>query len=103
MYAVVEHKGSQIKVTQGEVVNVDLLDIEPGQEVVFDRVLLLSGESGVKIGKPAVDGASVVAEVLGEVKGKKTWGVSFPRRKSSRVRKGHRQKYTKIRIKEIKA
>ena len=103
MYAVLDDRGNQIKVTQGEVIEVDILDAEPGQEVVFDRVLLLSDESGLKIGKPVLDGASVTAEVLGEVKGKKVWGVSFRRRKSSKVRKGHRQRYTKVRVKEIKA
>jgi len=103
MYAVIDDRGNQIKVSEGEVINVDLADVEPGSEVVFERVLLVSDDSGVKIGRPVVQDAKVIAEVLGNVKGKKVYGISFRRRKASRVRKGHRQKYTKVRIKEIKA
>jgi large subunit ribosomal protein L21 len=103
MYAVIDDRGSHIKVAEGEVLNVDLLDGLPGAEVVFDRVLLYSDESGVVIGKPTVEGAEVVAEVVGLAKGKKVHGVSFRRRKNSKVRKGHRQKYSRVRIKQIKA
>ena len=103
MYAVIDDRGSQIKVAEGEIIAIDLADFEPGSEVIFDRVLLLSGDSGVKIGAPVVEGASVVAEVVGTVKGVKVHGMSFRRRKSSKVRKGHRQKYTRVRIKQIKA
>lgn len=104
MYAVIEDRGNQIKVVDGEVLEVDLMaDAQPGASIVFDKVLLCSGDSGVKVGTPTVEGAEVVAEVLAQTKGKKVYGVSFRRRKSSRVRKGHRQNYTRIRIKEIKA
>ena len=103
MYAVINDRGNQIKVAAGEVLDVDLLGKEAGSEVVFDRVLLYSDDSGVKVGKPTVEGVEVVAEVVGDVKGKKIYGVSFRRRKNSKVRKGHRQKYSRIRIKEIRA
>lgn len=103
MYAVIDDRGNQIKVVQGEIIDVDLMDVEEGGEIVFERVLLYSDDSGVKVGKPAVEGVQVVAEMLGEVKGKKVYGVSFRRRKNSRVRKGHRQHYSRIKIKEIKA
>lgn len=103
MYAVIDDRGNQIKVTAGEVLDIDLLGEEAGSEIVFDRVLLYSDDSGVKIGKPTVEGVEVVAEVVGDVKGKKIYGVSFRRRKNSKVRKGHRQKYSRIRIKEIRA
>ncbi len=103
MYAVIEDRGNQIKVSQGEVLKIDLNNAEPGSEIVFEKVLLYSDDAGVKVGAPTVAGAKVVAEVLGERKGKKVYGVSFRRRKSSRVRKGHRQKYTAVRIKEITA
>lgn len=103
MYAVIDDRGSQLKVAEGEVVEVDVIQAEAGSEVTFDRVLLLSGDSGVKVGAPLIEGACVTAEVIGESKGKKVWGISFRKRKSSKVRKGHRQRYTKIRIKEIKA
>jgi large subunit ribosomal protein L21 len=104
MYAVIDDRGNQVKVTQGEVVGLDLdTNAEPGSEVVFERVLLYSGDDGIKVGKPVVEGVTVVAEIIGAVKGKKVHGVSFRRRKNSKVRKGHRQQYTKVRIKEIKA
>lgn len=103
MYAVIDDRGNQIKVVQGEIIDVGLMDVEEGTEIVFEKVLLYSDDSGVKIGKPAVEGVQVVAEMLGMVKGKKVYGVSFRRRKNSRVRKGHRQHYSRIRIKEIKA
>lgn len=103
MYAVIDDRGNQIKVAAGEVLDIDLLGEEAGSEIVFDRVLLYSDDSGVKVGKPTVEGVEVVAEVVGDVKGKKIYGVSFRRRKNSKVRKGHRQKYSRIRIKEIRA
>ncbi len=103
MYAVINDRGNQIKVAQGDVVSVDLLDAEPGAEVVFDNVLFYSDGSGVKVGQPAVEGATVVGEVMGHIKDKKIYGVSFRRRKGSQVRKGHRQKYTQVRIKGINA
>lgn len=103
MYAVIDDRGNQIKVAEGQVLNIDVIQAEAGAELTFDRVLLLSGDAGVKVGAPLVEGASVTAEVIGAVKGKKVWGISFRKRKSSRVRKGHRQQYTKVRIKEIKA
>lgn len=101
MYAVIDDRGNQLKVVEGDVLNVDLSDAEPGSEIVFDKVLLYSDDSGVKIGTPTVDGAQVTAEVIGEDKGKKIYGVSFRRRKASMVRKGHRQHYTKVKIKSI--
>ena len=101
MYAVIDDRGNQIWVTEGEIIEVDLMDAESGAEVVFDKVLLCSGESGVTVGKPAIEGARVVAEVLGNSKGKKVYGVSFRRRKNSKVRKGHQQQYSRVRIKEI--
>jgi len=103
MYAVIDDRGNQIKVSEGDIIDVDLADSEPGTEVVFDRVLLVSSGIGIQIGAPAVEGAKVVGEVVGPTKGKKLYGVSFRRRKSSKVRKGHRQQYLRVKIKEIKA
>lgn len=75
-----------------------------GSEHVFDRVSLLKKEDGtVLVGSPDVDGASVVAEVLGEEKDRKIRVLHFRRRKSSRDVRGHRQTYTRIRVKEIRA
>ncbi len=101
MYAVIDDRGNQIRVAEGEIVEIDLMDAEPGAEIVFDKVLLASSDSGVTVGKPSIEGARVVAEVLGKSKGRKVYGVSFRRRKNSKVRKGHRQHYSRVRIKEI--
>jgi large subunit ribosomal protein L21 len=103
MYAIIDDRGNQMKVAQGEVVEIDLTDGEAGSEVVFDRVLLVSGEGGVRVGAPVVEGAMVIAEVVGDASGPKVYGMSFRRRKNSKVRKGHRQHYTSVRIKDIVA
>ena len=103
MYAVISDRGNQITVTEGEVLEIDLLDAAGGDEIIFDNVLMISNDSGVTLGKPAVEGVRVVAEVVCDTKGKKVYGLSFRRRKSSKVRKGHRQKYTKIKINKIEA
>ncbi len=103
MYAVIDDRGNQLKVSPGEIVELDLMNADPGSEIVFDRVLVYSDDDGVKVGKPTLEGAEVVAEVLGESKGRKVHGVSFRRRKNSKVRKGHRQKYSRVKIKSIRA
>ena len=103
MYAIIADSGRQFKVEEGQEVVVDLRDEEAGSTITFDQVLAISGDDGVKVGKPTVDGASVTAEVLGEVKGKKIYVQKFRRRKNSRRRTGHRQRYTSVRIDAIKS
>ena len=78
----------------------DLLTTK-GDKVEFSRVLAVSADDGVKIGKPTVDGASVSAEVLGVQMGKKLHIQKLRRRKNSRRRTGHRQMYTKVKIDKI--
>ena len=101
MYAIIADSCRQFKVEEGQEVVVDLRDAEAGSTITFDQVLAVSGDDGVKIGKPTVDGASVTAEVLGETKGKKIYVQKFRRRKNSRRRTGHRQHYTTVRIDSI--
>ena len=103
MYAIIADSGRQFKVEEGQEVDGDLRDAEAGSTITFDQVLAVSGDDGVKIGKPTVDGASVTAEVLGEVKGKKIYVQKFRRRKNSRRRTGHRQHYPTLRIESIKS
>jgi len=64
-------------------------------------VLTISGEEGIKVGQPVVEGASVTAEVLDEIKGDKLYVQKFRRRKNSKRRTGHRQRYTKVRVSSI--
>ena len=102
MYAVISDRGRQLLVRAGDVV---LCDPEEGREkgskLVFDRVLLVSNEGEVKVGRPTVEGATVTGEVLGDTKGKKLVVFRFKRRKNVRVKRGHRQRYTRVRITAI--
>lgn len=102
MYAVVADRGKQICVQAGETILIDLQSAEPGSQIEFDRVLLIGGgDGGVTIGKPVVDGAKVVADVVEHVRGKKIDVGVYKRRKNYRRHKGHRQHFTKVQIKEI--
>jgi len=101
VYAIISDRNNQAKVSVGDEVTCDLMDVAPGSEVIFDNVLLVSNEGDVKIGKPSIEGATVKAEVLGESKGKKLVIFRFKRRKNIRRKTGHRQHYTKVRITEI--
>lgn len=103
MYAVIEDSGQQFRVCTGDVLNVDLRALaEDATEIEFDRVLLVSGEDGAKVGTPLVPGAKVIAEVVDPLaKGPKLYVHHLRRRKASRRRTGHRQKYIRVRIKEI--
>jgi len=103
VYAVIEDSGQQFRVAEGDVLNVDLRETaNDATEVEFDRVLLVSGEDGVKVGTPVLAGVKVVGEILdAEAKGPKVHIVRLRRRKSSRKKTGHRQKYMKVRIKAI--
>ncbi|HUU93373.1 MAG TPA: 50S ribosomal protein L21 [Phycisphaerae bacterium] len=102
MYAIIEDSGSQLRVEEGQTLEVDLRPAEPGAALTFDRVLLLADEKGVRVGKPLVEGATVTAEVLGQTKGPKLEVVKVRRRKSSRTHTGHRQGYLTVRVTSIK-
>ena len=103
MYAIVRDRSRSLTLTPGEDLWIDRLPgAEPGAEHVFDQVNLVKGEDGtVRVGTPTVDGASVTAEILGDERDEKIVVATFKRRKSSRRRMGHRQTYTRIRVKEI--
>jgi len=98
MYAVIEDSGSQFKVAEGDIIRIDLRGGEETPESIeFDRVLLLSGEE-TTVGRPYVSGAKVSAEVLTEVRGEKITVIKFKRRKNYRRKKGHRQRFLRVRI-----
>ena len=101
MYAVVRTGGKQIRVQAGDVVAVELLAAEPGQKIALNEVLLLGGDGQTKVGAPLVAGAVVRATVQGETKGPKVRIFKYHRRKRYRLRKGHRQGYTTLRIDAI--
>ena len=101
MYAIIEDGGRQYKIQEGQEIDVDYREITTGEKIQFDRVLAVSGDDSIKIGKPTVEGASVSAEVLGVQMGKKIYIQKLRRRKNSRRRTGHRQMYTKVKIEKI--
>ncbi len=103
MYAVIKTGGKQYKVTPGEVLRVERLDAGVGSQVELNEVLLFSDGSRVEVGRPFVEGAVVKAEVLGHGKGKKVVVMKKKRRKGYKVKRGHRQPYTSLEVKEIKA
>lgn len=101
MYAVIETGGKQFRVKSGDVVKIAKLNIEPGQEVIFDKILMFKGNEGLKIGNPYVEGVKVKAEVIDTKKDRKVLVYRPPSKKAIHKLKGHRQWYTKIKIKEI--
>ncbi len=101
--AVIRTGGKQVIVAEGDIIEVELLSAEAGQEVAFDDVLMIVNGENSAIGAPKVEGASVSAKVLQEVKGEKTRTVFFRRRKDSMTTKGHRQQYHQVEITAINA
>ena len=102
MYAVIEAGGKQHKVELGQILEVDLMQEESGAEHAFENVMLYVDGGDVQIGQPYIKNAKVVAEIVEEVKGNKVSILRFRRRKYSMRKIGHRQRYTQIKIKEIK-
>jgi large subunit ribosomal protein L21 len=103
-YAIIQSGGRQFRVQPGDVIDVELLDVEAGQKTVFEEVLLAADDAGVKIGEPLLKGAKVTAEVLEEArKAPKVVSYKFKRRKGYHRTVGHRQKHTRVKIGEIKA
>ena len=100
MYAIIETGGKQYKVQPGQILDVERIEDEDGK-ITFDRVLLCADGDKVSVGTPAIADATVTAEMLGEIKGKKVIAFKKRRRKDSQTTRGHRQKYARVRIDEI--
>ena len=104
MYAIIEQSGHQVKVEEGQELRIDFLaDSKEGDEIVFDKVLALRDDEGLRVGQPLLETAKVTAEVLGTEQGDKLVVQKFRRRKNSRRRTGHRQTYTRVKINKIDA
>lgn len=103
MYAVIATGGKQYKVSKGDVLRVEKLGVEPGEDVSFDKVLLVADGENVNIGAPYVNGGNVSAKVQANGRGKKIEIIKFQRRKHHRKQMGHRQDFTEIEITDISA
>ena len=102
MYAVISTGGKQYRVAEGETVRVEKLAGEVGEKLVFDRVLMVGGSGETKVGQPSLKGAAVEAEITAQDRAKKVIVFKFKRRKNYRVKQGHRQPYTELKITGIK-
>jgi len=103
MFAVFASGGKQHRVTEGEVVRLELLDAEPGQEVIFDKVLMVADGDNVSVGAPYVEGGKVTGEVVTNDRARKIRIIKFKRRKDYQRTQGHRQWYTEVKITGINA
>ncbi|HEY8483919.1 MAG TPA: 50S ribosomal protein L21 [Longimicrobiales bacterium] len=102
MYAIIRSGGKQFRAEPGKTIRIPALAAEVGQTVTFDEVLLAANGEQVFVGAPTVEGAAVVGEVIAHGKGPKIIGFKWKRRKNYRRKWGHRQKYTEVRIGEIR-
>ena len=102
MYAIVDIKGHQFKVEQGQKLYVNRMEQEPGESVEIKEVLLIDNDGKVAVGKPFVKGASVSVKVLDHLKDDKIIVFKKKRRKGYRVKNGHRQALSQIEVEAIK-
>lgn len=101
MYAIIESSGKQYKVAEGNEVVTEKLNVAVGEEVVFDKVVLLKEDDKVQVGKPYLENVKVKGKVVEHGKGKKIIVFKYKPKKNYRVKQGHRQPYTKVIIENI--
>jgi len=102
VYAIIETSGKQYKVSEGELLYTEKqVGYEPGEEILFDKVLMVRTDNETLIGKPYLENAVVRGKVLEHGRARKVVTVKYRPRKNSKVKKGHRQWYTKIMIEKI--
>jgi large subunit ribosomal protein L21 len=101
LYAIISDGGRQMKVEEGQTLDIDFREVSAGEQIKFDRVLALRTDEGLTVGQPTVGSASVTAEVVGAAQGPKLVVQKFRRRKNYRRRTGHRQLYTRVKIGKI--
>ena len=103
MYAIIKCGGKQYKVQEGDYLNIDLLDASPKDKINVKEVLAVKQDDAFKVGKPFVDGASVELEVVTHGKDKKIIIFKKRRRKDSKLKKGFRRQFTRVRVVKISA
>ena len=96
MYAVIKTGGKQYRVSEGETLKIEKLEVEPGKKVTFEEVLMVADGDKVQVGSPLVAKATVEAKVISQGKGKKVHILKFKRRKHSMKQQGHRQLFTEV-------
>ena len=101
MYAVIKTGGKQHRVTEGEILNIEKVAGEKGDEVIFSEVLMIAHEGDVRVGAPLLEGAKVTGEILAQTKGRKIDVFKMKRRKGYHKKTGHRQQLTNMKIKAI--
>ena len=101
MFAIIQTGGKQYKVNEGDIIFVEKLGVEEGEDVKFETVLAISNENGFVTGAPYVSGASVTAKVVRNGKGKKIYVMKYKAKKNEKKKIGHRQPYTKVQITKI--
>jgi large subunit ribosomal protein L21 len=101
MYAVIRTGGKQHKVSQGDEISIEKIDGSKGETIVFDEVLMVSSGEDVKVGTPFLTGARVEGEIIDQTKAGKINVFKMKRRKGFKKKTGHRQKLTRMKIKEI--
>jgi large subunit ribosomal protein L21 len=100
-YAIIKTGGRQFRVAEGDTIDVDLLDVDPGKTTTFADVLMFADGDDVTHGNPLISGAKVTAEVLEQRKDKKVIAFKYKRRKGYHRTVGHRRKLTRVKIKSI--
>ena len=98
MYAVIKTGGKQYRVTEGEILKVEKLDVAAGENLDISDVLLIANGEELKVGAPVIEGAKVSAEVVSHGRGPKIRIIKFKRRKHHRKQMGHRQWFTELKI-----
>ncbi len=102
MFSVIETGGKQYKVSVGDTIKVEKLEGEDGAKISFDNVLLVSSDKNTKIGEPYLDGVKVSGEILKQGRGKKVISLRYKPKKRVRVKRGHKQYFTEVKITDIK-
>ena len=101
MYAIIETGGKQYDVRVGDTIKVEKLDADAGENITFDKVLLVSGGDAPKVGAPYVEGATVTASVIEQGKAKKVIVYKYKAKKGYHKKKGHRQPFTSLKVEAI--
>lgn len=101
IYAIIETGGKQYRVSEGQTIDVERLEVAQGSTVELDKVLLIGRDEKVTAGNPTVSGAKVVATAAGEVKGKKVIVFKYKPKIRYHKKTGHRQVYTRLTVNEI--